>query len=401
MKEKEYDFDTSELLSSLDKLKAKYSFNLDDSEKAKEDTPPEAPRKEAEENPVESAESFERAEAFEPVETEESFDKIIPESETPWFIDSNEPTQQLPDQPIIVSEFDDEPVFEEAEPVIEAIPEAEKESGVAWYLDSQEPVEEAEDSFDELFEEESIDEFEDISSYSPEAEAEAEAFQDEPAEPEEIPQEPVQQETPSPSIGVFFDDDEDDEFADLDDDDDLLVIGIGSPVEENSESVQEPVTGEEEEPVTAVLPEQPAPTEPEVSPFYAAFIENSNPQEKQQKAPKPVKSPKPAKPVKEPKEKKVKKETSSKKSNSKKKLILNVVVGVALVVAIWASLFITDILLVSNWSAPVFSGVSDSYEDGSKTYMGLFYQIQISVDDDGKIQRVVLPWFAKGPNGEK
>ena len=134
-------------------------------------------------------------------------------------------------------------------------------------------------------------------------------------------------------------------------------------------------------------------------------MENSTPENKKVKPPKPVKSPKPPKPVKEPKEPKVKKEKQPKANKTdkkpRKKLVLNIVVAVVLAVALWACVFVTDIVLVSNWSAPVFCSESETYADGSKTYTGAFYQIQISVNDDGSIDRVSLPWFAKGPNGDK
>lgn len=352
---KDNDFDTSELLSNLDKLKAKYSFNFED-----EDTAPEVkdePVEEVNEEPVISADAVvDEAPAIEDTVEED----IIIEKETPaandmsWLIDSDEPSEneeQTEKEPAIVivpdvveeaveaepeaeeTEEADEPVAED-EPVVEA-------PAVAWYLDPQTDEDESETE-----EETEAEESEDI----PEVEEEAE-------EAEEI---------------SVFEEDEEDEFADLDEDDELVVIRGNAPKEEKKEE----------------------------SAFFTAFMENTASDDKKVKPPKPVKSPKPAKPVKEPKEPKEKK--AKKPANPKrKKLILNIVISVALAVALWACLFVTDILLVSNWSAPVFCAESETYEDGSKTYTGAFYQIQISVNDDGSVSRVSLPWFVKGPNGEK
>ena len=352
---KDNDFDTSELLSNLDKLKAKYSFNFED-----EDTSPQVkdePVEEVREEPVISADTVvDEAPAIEDTVEED----IIIEKETPvandmsWLIDSDEPSEneeQTKEEPTIVivpdvveeaveaeseaeeTEEADEPVAED-EPVVEA-------PAVAWYLDPQ-----ADEDESETEEETEAEESEDI----PEVEEEAE-------EAEEI---------------SVFEEDEEDEFADLDEDDELVVIRGNAPKEEKKEE----------------------------SAFFTAFMENTASDDKKVKPPKPVKSPKPAKPVKEPKEPKEKK--AKKPANPKrKKLILNIVISVALAVALWACLFVTDILLVSNWSAPVFCAESETYEDGSKTYTGAFYQIQISVNEDGSVSRVSLPWFAKGPNGEK
>lgn len=390
MKDNDYDIDTSELLSSLDKLKAKYSFNLDDD---KETEPEKEPEKEA------------ITEADEPVsiaiEPEVKAD-VEPQSETPWFIDSDDTNEETEDAPISVADAPEEPELE-AEPTIEAEPSAVEEEENAWYL-TTDPVD---DDEDEPRQEQPV-EFEDVLSFSQEQEDE-EVFdetEDEAEAEDEIEDETddeAEQEEESPTIGVLFENDDDDEFSDLDDDDELVVIGSNAVTKK-----EQPAEAEKEEIIEDKEPEIPQPetqakqidTE---SDFYKAFIDvDPAPAVNHQKPPAPVKSPKPAKPVKEPKEKKEKvKKPVDETKKPKKKLILNIVVAVALVVAMWASLFVTDILLVSNWSTPVFSVESEAYADGSKTYTGVFYQIQVSVDENGKIQRVILPWFAEGPNGDK
>ncbi|MBQ8784394.1 MAG: hypothetical protein IJZ57_11550 [Clostridia bacterium] len=370
MKDNDFDFDTSELLSSLDKLKAKYSFNFDD-----EDTAPEIkdePAPAVEDEPVISIAVDEPEEdiAIEvsPVveDTHEEEDIVIEKedadvSDMSWLIDSDEPNdepEQVEEETIFAPEPEIEEVIQEepeAEPVIEKAP-AEESSGTPWYLTVDEADDEEDNAAPEQTDEPQV--YEDISSFE-----EADDIE----EAEEIIAPPVAQPA---------EDDEDDDFSDLDDDDELVVIRHDAPQKEEEKK--------------------------EESPFYAAFMESSANESKNVKPPKPVKSPKPAKPVKEPKEKKEKQPKTNKAGKKpRKKLVLNIVVAAVLAVALWACLFVTDILLVSNWSAPFFCQESESYADGSKTYTGAFYQIQISVNEDGSVERVSLPWFAKGPNGDK
>ena len=354
---KDNDFDTRELLSNLDKLKAKYSFNFDEEESAPvaEDSSVE----ESNNEPVVSVVSVEAEEVAEdesPVSVEAPEDNIVVKKEEPvvndmsWLIDSNEPAAEVQAEEPVAESVVQEPEIEESEPEAEVVTEPEidvvperEEPGVAWYLTPQEPEEDEQEESEE-----------------PEAVEESEA-------PEEIEEDVYTDAEEAES------DEDEDEFSDLDDDDELVVIRGNAPEKEEKK---------------------------EESPFFTAFIENTASDDKKVKPPKPVKSPKPAKPVKEPKEPKEKKE--KKPANPKrKKLILNIFISVVLAVALWACVFVTDILLVSNWSAPVFCTESEAYEDGSKTYTGAFYQIQISVNEDGSINRVSLPWFAKGPNGDK
>lgn len=378
MKDSNFDFDTSELLSSLDKLKAKYSFDLDDDEESSipetTDEPTPLPQKPVISIPVEepvSQEDFTIEAPIliedEPVAQEIYIEKEgAPLKDMSWLIDSDDPAEETDkaDEPILIAdeeeikevlEFVAESSVEEESPIEEA--PAEEVSSVAWYLTTEEPQETEDEEESAEPQQDEAEDYEDILSASESV--------------EEVTAVPLSAENAD-------DDDDDDDFADLDDENDLVVIRHDAPKKEE---------------------------EKEESPFYAAFMETSTTDDKKVKPPKPVKSQKPAKPVKEPKEPKAKKEKQPKaeKANKKprKKLILNIVVAVALAVAIWACVFVTDIILVSNWSAPVFCAESESYSDGSKTYTGAFYQIQVSVDDDGKVQRFILPWFAKGPNGDK
>ncbi|MBQ8228935.1 MAG: hypothetical protein IJZ88_07980 [Clostridia bacterium] len=374
---KDFEFDTSELLSNLDKLKAKYSFNFDDEEETapeiKNEPSPEITDEpvipEAVEKPTETDTTFVDVSAVkdEPAEEKTAEQDIAVAKEEPdvsdmsWLIDSDEPAdepEQQDEEPVTVAfeepeiEIQEEPV--EVEPIVEKEPE-QAEPEVAWYLTMDES-ETAEEENEEIEPEQEQPEipvvFEDISS-GDEVEGNVEA--------------PIVAES---TVDV---EEEDDDFADLDDD---LVV-IRHDATENAEKKEE------------------------VSPFYAAFMENSEPNNQKAKAPKAVKSPKPAKPVREPKEPKVKKEKQPKDKKPRKKLVLNIVVAAVLVVALWACVFVTDVVMVSNWSAPIFCAESESYADGSKTYTGIFYQIQVSVNEDGSIERVSLPWFAKGPNGDK
>ncbi len=361
MKDKDFDFDTSELLSSLDKLKAKYSFNFEDddaSPEVKEDSVEAVEKEPVISVEIEEAQDEEEdvtVEAAPVIESNFEDDSVVEKeaasNDMSWLIDSDEPSAEddEPDEePVIFPDIVEQEAVE-AEPEIDEFdePEIEKEPVTetpagAWYLTPEVTQDEAE-------------------------EEQAEADEDEPEDDEEASFVEEEEEIAAPE------EEEDDEFSDLDEDDELVVIRGNAPKEEEKK---------------------------EESAFFTAFMENTASDDKKVKPPKPVKSPKPAKPVKEPKEPKEKK--AKKPANPKrKKLILNIVISVALVVALWACLFVTDILLVSNWSAPVFCAESESYEDGSKTYTGAFYQIQISVNEDGSVSRVSLPWFAKGPNGEK
>ncbi len=308
------EFDTSELLSSLEKLKAKYSFNLDD-EKPQETPAPAVEEPAIKETPVIEEEPIQE---IAPEVEEEPVVVVPPSNDMSWLIDSDD-SSDAKEEP--------QPVEEEPQPVEEEVPveetvEAEPVTEVtdnSWFITPPEETEETEE-----------------------------------VEPEEA--EPVVEEIPVT--------DKDDEFSDLDDDDDLVVIRHNEPKEE------------------------------EKSPFYAAFAAAADEEENNKKPPKPVKSQKPAKAPKEPKKAK-----GNKKSN--KKVILNVVVAVVLAVALWACVFVTDIVLVSNWYSPLFCVESESYSDGSKTYTGAFYQIQVSSDENGNVERVCLPWFVEGPNGNK
>lgn len=343
------EFDTSELLSGLEKLKAKYSFNLDDEIPEDADYPetkePVIKVPEEKEEPVQVVTKQEVAvEEETPVQPETPVVEDTPAKEISstgkdmsWLIDSDD----TPAAPTVVET--PQPVVKE-EPVV---PQAEAEA---------EPVQEKEDDDTNWF------------LIPPETSDDVEE------EPEEQPAEEISVEEPvtvATSVAVIGDDEEND-FSDLDGDDDLKVIRDNEPSKEES-------------------------------PFYAAFVQANNEENKKVKPPKPVKSAKPAKAPKEPKEPKVKKDKSVKNGSgkSKKKVILNVVVAVALAVAVWACVFVTDIVLVSNWYSPVFCAESESFDDGSKTYIGAFYKMQVSVDETGKIQRVCLPWFFDGPNDSK
>ncbi len=414
MKDKDFDFDTNELLSSLDKLKAKYSFDFDS---AKEDASDKSNTPVVDEvSPVSEADDEVIAvpAADESVSPEVDIFDDIPavkeESSSPapddmsWLIDNDDvqhddeisvetPMPDLPSEPIVEQELSISP-----EP--EAEPEVEPENAVAWYLTTEDDEPEQAQAEDmplivndiEPEVEETII-FEDISS-QPEPSEEAEEVE-ESEEVEEVSEDEsndeddyeVEQITPPATEEAVAEADEDDEFDEFDDlDDDLVVIKHDETESKDSQTKDK------------------ASEEPRIedSPFYAAFADSLKNDAPASAPPKAVKSPKPAKPVKEPK---VKKEKQPKENNPdkkpRKKLIMNIIVAVALVLALWGCVFATDIILVSNWSAPVFCSESEAYDDGSRTYTGAFYQIQVSVDENGKIQRVVLPWFAKGPNGDK
>ncbi len=385
---KDKDFDTSELLSSLDKLKAKYSFDFESESKKDEvapsaveltdepviDLPAEEPENEKKDEidvtiePIEEAKSEPTA-----IEVEQVID-TPKEKDMSWLIDSADVTEQetaeAPEKAAVKIDFSEEPVAEpkiiteeaqqEVTPVVseaapqeeEAEPVVEKEDAVAWYLQT-----------DDADEEETVQE--DVTVTEPAAEEITEEIKEESVE--ETEPKTVEAEEAVSTVAEAKTDDDDDDFADLDDDTELTVIRHEENKEEN------------------------------VSPFYAAFMESTSNDDKKVKPPKPVKSPKPPKPVKEPKVKKEK----AKKGKAPKKLILNIVVAAVLIVAIWACAFATDYALVYNWSTPVFCAETKSYPDGSKTFTGAFYQIQISVDDDGSVDRVCLPWFVKGPNADK
>lgn len=148
-----------------------------------------------------------------------------------------------------------------------------------------------------------------------------------------------------PDYNDFYDDDEDDDFADLDDEDDVFIIKKDSP-----------------------------------SPLVSAFKDAAN---------EPQKS-------KAPKQKKAKKEPGK---NTRK--ILNIAIAIAVPIVLWIGVFVTDIVLVSNWYTPFFCTQTETYQDGSKTYVGAFYKMQFHVDENGEVGRECLPWFVDGPNDGK
>ena len=161
MKDHDFDFDTSELLSSLDKLKAKYSFNFDDEEDSApeiEDEPAPAVEEEpvisiAIDEPEEEEVAVEVTPAVEDIPEEQD---IIIEKETPaatdmsWLIDSDKPNdepEQPEEEPIIVPEPEEDIAQEEPEevnPVIEQEP-VQQSPATAWYLTMDEPAEEESD----------------------------------------------------------------------------------------------------------------------------------------------------------------------------------------------------------------------------------------------------------------
>ncbi len=365
---KDFDFDTNELLSSLDKLKEKYSFNFDEEEAKPEPVTPiiEDEAEEPEDITIKISPIVDATPEKETVEKKE--ESAI--TDMSWLIDgddvSDEDDQDVYEADEAINEPEEESIQapEIKEEIIADEPVVEEENPVAWYLMTDENSEEEYESDEEIAEEE-----EEIAA----AEEEPVASEEETEEADEYEEE-VQEQAPITEEAVDNEDNDDDDFDDLDDD--LVVI-------RHDESETEKVKEESKQ---------------EESPFFAAFRDELSSESNNTKPPKPVKPAKPAKPVKEPKEKK---EKQPKKNNPRKKLILNIIVGVALVIGLWICIFMTDVLLVSNWSAPVFCAESESYDDGSKTYTGAFYQIQICVNDDGTIDRVSLPWFAKGPNGEK
>ncbi len=325
------EFDTSELLSSLEKLKAKYSFSLDEDgteiTQKQEVTilEKEEALKEADEvliDEVEKADEIVKETAVEPeIEKEPEVIYSSSSSDMSWLID-NDDKKDEPAPQIIEPEIEPEEIKEDT-PVAKL---EEKEVDTSWFLSPPDTQENEE-----------------------------EKAQDEQEEPQ-IEATPIKTEL-------------NDEFDDLDSEDDLKVIRA---VEDDSKN----------------------------SPFYAAFMQTTTEEAVKQKPPKPVKSQKPAKPVKEPKEKKEKKAKSSGKKVSKR-VVLNIVVAAVLVIAVWACAFVTDIALLSKWEAPIFCVESESYDDGSKTYIGAFYQIQLSRNEDGSFSREFFPWFVQGSNANK
>lgn len=357
----------NELLSNLERLKAKYSSVPETDSEITSQPTPEKPVETApvkEEAPVKEAPVIRKAQPTEAkVETARDFS---------WLIDKEEDSSVVQEVPSVI----------EVTPVNTPVKEEKSDSN--WLLSasddlSQEqseetPVEDVPAEAETPAEEVSV---EDEAPVAKEDSENAQGFKFAPGFIDDSAEEDDEDED-----DYDFDDSvEDDDFADLDDEDDLVVIRHESKKEKAAqENVQE-----------------------EMSPFYAALLESDN--KNKAKPPKPVKSQKPPKPAKEPKVKKAKKEKQPKvKKNGKtrnKRLILNIVVSVALVAVLWTCLFVTDIILVSNWYSPVFCAESKTFEDGSKTYIGAFYKMEVTVTENGEIQRFCLPWFIPGPNESK
>ncbi len=65
------------------------------------------------------------------------------------------------------------------------------------------------------------------------------------------------------------------------------------------------------------------------------------------------------------------------------------------IIILWACIFTTDYVRVKKSKPPVFSKLTDIYEDGgSKEYLGLGYKIiKFNELEDGRKHTVITSWF--------
>ncbi len=311
------EFDTNELLSSLEKLKAKYSFNLEDD--VQQDSPAEV---EIKEEVIKAPETVDEAKISIPEvdapqeDSQPAFEND--KNDLSWIIDDESNQSAFIQAPVVVSEED---TAQADSNIHQDVIIKNEDKGTSWYLDND-----AENL--------KVTEIPDVVSTS--------SYEE-------------KSETETQFITQIEQNDETDDFADLDSEDDLKVIRA----DENR---------------------------PSDSPFYAAFMESSNDAsqaEKNQKPPKAVKTSKTKKSAKEGADKKI-----------SKKVVLNITVAIALAVAVWSCLFVTDLMLVKNDYAPLFCVEDEKgFDDGSEKYVGAFYQFKIGKNENGSVSKEFFPWF--------
>ncbi|MDD6276899.1 MAG: hypothetical protein PUB20_08790 [Clostridia bacterium] len=106
----------------------------------------------------------------------------------------------------------------------------------------------------------------------------------------------------------------------------------------------------------------------------------------------------------EPEEKddsKSKKKKKSKKTKRKKvkfSVWQWIIMIVCSVITLWFVIFTVDYTLASTGNSPLFSFETQSFEDGSRSYMGAGYKIQFFFEKDGTLYKNVVPFWKDGPN---
>ena len=351
-KSKGFEFD-DELLSNLEKLKHKYS-SYEDLDMDIQTNPKEAPESvEYKVQPSENERPDEMANAEYKIKQKRAeqkkyevqgyvfsvpVDESEPEEETEFaFSDDFNLASEAEDNADFYSlsnDSDEAETYESAESDSDELPVYDE------YYDDN-------DSFFQAEQEEMTD----IYSYSQEAdvpeydESSYEEYSDDTSDTSIDPfysNEPeyIETEIPAKEYNNYVEDDDDDDFAELDDEDDLMVIGGGAkPADAPADKVRQ----------------------------------------KEKKA-------------KQPKKKAAK---SGKKLSQK---TLKIIIGIAIPIVIWLTMFITDMILVNRWCSPFFCIETTRYENGGRNYMGIFYKVQFKVDSNGEASGEIIPWGVKGIN---
>lgn len=94
-------------------------------------------------------------------------------------------------------------------------------------------------------------------------------------------------------------------------------------------------------------------------------------------------------------------EKTAKKAKTKMKGWQIALIAVLGVITLWLVIFTTDHTLAANGLSPLFSKMTQEYEDGSQSFVGLGYKIQFQFDNKGDLTQKCVPIWEKGPNDTK
>lgn len=75
-----------------------------------------------------------------------------------------------------------------------------------------------------------------------------------------------------------------------------------------------------------------------------------------------------------------------------------VIMAIVGLIALWSVFFTVDHTLAAQGISPIFCVETAQYKDGSVSYTGAGYKVQLTFDSKGNISQKVVPIWKQGPN---